>query len=300
MKKQFKNVAFLAVLAGGVSFTSCNNVTEKANTVAEKGVEAVENVVEEVLPKVVYDTASPKSMLMAVAEACGGTNNLKALKDVEFDYHYISSDGKKDISKERYIFENETSWAKYSLYETKSTTGTESDVVQFLSDGKAMCYNSGVASEDAKTIAGTAFLRHANYMWFNMMFKLTDPGTIHEYRGQQEIDGTIHDIVAVSYDPAVTGKEINDKYILYINPETHMIDQFNFSVPFVGVNDPILLAKVTYTEVDGIKVMSRREMFAPSGDGEGFNLIIDEVSENIKLFNVYAVLYNKLYSLKFT
>ncbi|MEL7005574.1 MAG: hypothetical protein AAFN93_23010 [Bacteroidota bacterium] len=85
--------------------------------------------------------------------------------------------------------------------------------------------------------------------------------------GNQDIDGIAYDKVLVTYDPASTGKEVNDTYILYINPETHMVNRFLFSLPALGVNDPVLLMEVDYSAMNGIQVPVARRAYQTDGNG---------------------------------
>ncbi len=120
------------------------------------------------------------------------------------------------------------------------------------------------------------------------MFKLSGPGILYTYEGQQEIDGTTYDKVIATYDPTVTGKEVNDIYILHINPETRMIDSFYFSLPAFDVELPALHAKLTYTEIDGIQVITRRMMSAPSPDGKGMVPLVEQLTKNVKFNNGFT------------
>jgi len=124
-------------------------------------------------------------------------------------------------------------------------------------------------------------------MWFTMMHKLTDPGVISKYVGQEEVDGVNYDKVHVTYDVAVTGKQVNDIYIVYINPKNKMIEQFKFSLPAFKVNDPVLLSKCHYTEIDGVKVINKREMFAPNAEGV-YGPMVTQTLENIKFNNGFT------------
>lgn len=250
----------------------------------------VQNDVVEEAPKtvVVYDTNNPKTIINAIGVASGGFENLKALKDVSFDYSYVQPDGKKDISQERYIFSNEASWAKYTAHEINVAPHLDGNVIQFYDGEKAAVYNKGKAVEDAAITGVGQFLRQANYMWFTMMFKLADPGTLYKYEGQEVVDGKTYDKLLVTYDPEVTGKAVNDIYILYVNPVTHLVDQFKFSLPAFKVNEPVLLAKLTYTDIDGIKVITRRQMFSPASDGKSYNPMVDQKTTNVKFNNGYT------------
>lgn len=263
------------------SLSSCKGKIEKP----ENNTTGVEVIVEEKLP---YNTNDPKGMLLAVAEANGGMDKLKSLNDVEFDYHYLSPDGKKDISKERYIFKNEASWAKYDVHEINAAPELEGDIVQFFDGKNTNVYNNTKPLYDPAHLRTGQFLRQANYMWFTMMFKLSDPGILYTYNGQEEIEEVIYDKVTTTYDPAVTGKEVNDIYVLYVNPETRMVDSFYFSLPALGVEQPALHAKLSYTEIDGIQVITKRMMSAPSPDGKGMLPLVEQLTNNVKFNNGFT------------
>ena len=237
---------------------------------------------------IVYDTNTPKTIIEAIAKTCGGTDNLRAHNDVQFDYYYETPNGKKDVSVERYIFDNEISWARYTTHQVNVFPESEGDVIQFYDGAKCVLYNNGNAVEDSEALGFAQFLRQANFMWFNMMFKLGDPGTVYEYLGQETLNDKTYDKLKVTYDPKITGKEENDIYVLFVNPETNIVDQFTFSLPLLKVYEPVLLAKLTYAEIDGINVISRREMFMPSEDGSEMLLMLDQHTKNVKFNNGFT------------
>lgn len=70
--------------------------------------------------------------------------------------------------------------------------------------------------EDPKAVGGSEFLRRANYFWFVMPYKLNDKGTILKYMGQEDYNRTSYDKIEITYYQAITGKEQNDIYILYV------------------------------------------------------------------------------------
>lgn len=276
MKKQLLLITLVAI-----GFISCKDNTKNTQQIID---DTIETAVPE---KIEYDTNSPKTILTAVAEAAGGFDGLKKLNDVEFDYHYIQPDGKKDVSKERYIFKNEASWAKYSVHEVNVSPDLKGDLVQFYDGKGAFAYHNGKALIDPKVVGTSQFLRQANYMWFTMMYKITDPGIISTYQGQEEKEGTLYDLVNITYDPAVTGKEQNDTYILYVNPSSNVVEYFKFSLPAFGVLEPVLLAKLTYKEIEGVNIISKREMFAPNPEG-GYVPMVSQKLENIKFNNGFT------------
>lgn len=232
-------------------------------------------------------STDPLSLVKNVEKAMGGWDHLYALNDVQFTYDYLyPQQGIKDLSEERYIFEGEHSWAKYTVHQINVMPESEGIVIQSLVDNKAACSSDGKAVSDEKVLGSTDFLRRANYFWFTMMFKLADPGTIHEYMGSEVVDGITYEKVKVSYDGNKTGKEVNDGYLLYINPKTFMVDQFYFSLPAMGVNEIALKMKVAYQEVNGVQVPFKRYIYMPGKDGKlGAEPALVQTSTDIKFNN---------------
>ena len=281
--KNYSLTSFIlsTILISSTLLVGCNDSKKSAEKTTPEKAEITKVAV-------VYDTLNPKSMLLAVSEACGGLDKLKSLNDVQYDYHYVAPDGKSDISVERYIFDNEISWARYSKHELNVSPELEGDIVQYYDGEKPAVYHNGIAVSDTMAIGMGHFLRQANYMWFNMMFKLNDPGILYDYKGQTTIDGTTYDSVHITYDPAVTGKEQNDIYLVHINPENKMIDSFYFSLPALGVMDPVLHAQLTYSNIDGIQVITKRVMTGPAPDGSGMVPLVDQQLKNVSFNNGFT------------
>jgi len=94
------SITLLAAIITLNSFISCKQEVKEV----KKTTETIKEVVKK---ETVYDTNNPKSMLMAASESLGGFDKLKKLNDVSFTYNYVSPDGKKDVSVEKYIFQDE-------------------------------------------------------------------------------------------------------------------------------------------------------------------------------------------------
>ncbi len=276
MKKSIYVISAATLL---VTAISCKQKQQETSTNVTPAVQ---------VEKSLYDVNNPKGMLQEVSKTIGGIDGLKKLHDISFTYNYVHPDGKKDISTEKYIFENEISWAKYTTHQINVAPNLNGDIVQFYDGEKAFVHNNGKAVTDAQIVGTGQFLRQANYMWFTMMNKLTDPGTIHKYLGQEIVEGTTYDKVHISYDPEITGKKENDIYIVYINPVNKMVEQFKFSLPAFKVMEPILLAKLTYTDIEGVKVVTTRNMFSPTPNGT-YTPMVTQTLENIKFNNGFTV-----------
>lgn len=200
-------------------------------------------------------------------KAYGGWNALRRKKDVEYHYAYTVPEGKADISTERYIFEDEISFGHYTRHEI-NTLPTEKGIVTHLFDGeKTRMTLNETAVENERTVSIAQFVRRANYFWFVMPYKLNDPGTIAKYLGTEVYKGTTYDKLEVTYDPSVTGKEKNDIYILYINQDTKMIDRFYFSLPFLGIDAPLIIAEYNYEAMEDQKIAVTRNYFLPNTNG---------------------------------
>lgn len=272
------NVLFAAIIIWGVSCTQPpKNDTASEETMTE---------VSEELPT--YSTDDPKTIIKAIEIANGTWNKLWEQKDVQFDYYYKQADGKIDESVERYLFDTEQSWAKYAKHEINVLPEREGVVIQYFDGDSAYLSLDGETIENPEAIGVAKFLRKANYFWFVMMYKLDNPGANYEYLGQESLDGVNYDKVMVTYNPEVTGKEQNDTYILYVNPETKMVDQFYFSLPAFGVNEPVILMTLEYSEIDGLQIPTTRNIYMPGENGYSEEPNLVEVSENVKFNNGFT------------
>ena len=211
--------------------------------------------------------AKSKALIGLLEEVNGGWNTLLKMKDVEYTYVYEDLGKKaKDVSVERYIFNGETSWAKYEEHNVNVMPGKEGEVVQCLIGGKPSITHEGNKIETPEALGSTAFLRHANFYWFTMMYKLSDPGIIATYLGEETYNGVNYDKVSIKYEN--TGKAADDEYILYFNPQTHLVDVFYFSLPAMGVNKPMLRMELEYEKIDGIYISTTRRGIYPNQQGE--------------------------------
>ncbi len=234
------------------------------------------------------EPSDKKSMelIRALEKVNGGWNALVKLKDVEFQYNYHDK-GKNatDISTERYIFDGEISWAEYSQHEVNVLPGVKGKVFQCYVNGKPQITLDGKEVFAPEALGGTAFLRSANFFWFTMMYKLADPGTVHKYLGQETVNNIQYDKIRLTYEN--TGKDADDEYILYFNPKTHLVDQFYFSLPAMGVENPVLRMELEYEKIDGVYISTRRRGVFPNAEGE-YQLGGIYTSSNIKFNNGFT------------
>jgi len=264
-----------------LTFASCSEKTKKME---EKP------IAEKMEPKApTYDPSDAASVLAAIEFAQGGWGDLWNKKDVAYTYDYRYPDGKADVSLERYIFNTEASFGNYTQHDINAMPGAKGDVMQYFDGTSTIAMLGDKKIEDPQAMAVSEFLRRANYFWFVMPYKLNDAGTIAKSLGKEAYNGISYDKVEVTYDAAVTGKEQNDTYILYVNPDTKMIDRFFFSLPFLGVNVPAIVANYEYEDIDGQKIATKRRYFMPNEKGEyGKTPNIVQTLTNIKFNNSFT------------
>lgn len=226
-------------------------------------------------------------LLDAMYGVTGDYADLWAKKDVRFDYVYDNFDAGKDVSEEKLIFEGEHTWASYSVHQRNVLPTQEGVAVQSFIDGVPQMTLDGKFITDEQALGATKFIREVNPFWFTMGYKLADPSTIHKYMGTEEVNGTKYDKVSLKYNNAMTGKPADDEYILYYNPSTHLIDLFYFSLPAMGVNDPIIKMELNYEVIEGIYVPTVRRSFAPNPSTGEYTMNGEYTFSNIKFGNGY-------------
>ncbi len=225
-----------------------------------------------------------RALIEKVVIAMGTAQHLHELKDVEYVYIYRDGeDGKMDVSVERYMFDGEVSWGEYVLREKHVLPETKGRVAQGYNGSETWMTVDGASVTDAQGLKMADFLRKTNYYWFAMMFKLLDPGIHYSYEGTRLVEGTQYALVKMTFDQGVG--DVSDTYLLYINPDTYLVDRFLFTVMDFGMTDPLLM-EVSYEEVDGLKLPTYRR-FTPAdwqGQVKG-GAWTEEISINVRFNN---------------
>lgn len=210
-------------------------------------------------------TKRGQQLVAAMVAKVGTMEQLKALKDVEYTYTYRGPDGKEDVSQERYVFDGELSWARYDKHEKIVMPNKSGTVVQGYNGNKTWVTHNGTPVADSQTVKTADFLRKTNYYWFTMMPKLLDPGVKHVHEGESTLNGKVYDRVKVTFEQGVG--DVQDIYVLFINRETGLVDQFLFTVMDFGMRDPLLM-EVQYVDVQGLKLPAKRR-YAPAASWDG-------------------------------
>lgn len=212
----------------------------------------------------------------AVEAVGGGMAALKAKNDVRYKYTQRDlSQNKADVSIEKYLFDGELSRATYLEHDLYVMPDRPGEVVQIYDGENVRVLLDGELVEDPQALQMAEFNRKTNFYWFAMMHKLLDPGLDYQYEGYEEIDGVNYDKVRVTFGEGVG--DVQDTYLLYINPETHLVDRFLFTVMDFGMDQPFMMF-VEYEEVDGVKLPARRRYAQSNWQGE---IVGDKWTEEI-------------------
>lgn len=248
----------------------------------------ISSCTQEKTEKKVENTSPAYQLVKEVVEQTGSYEDLKKLKNVEYTYTIeAESRGIKNISTERYIFDGEYSWAEYAA--ENQMPNRDYSVRQIYDGDVVALFINDTLSVDVQKNDFASFLRKTNFYWFCMMQKLLDPGLTYKKLESREVDSIKYDLVEIGFEDSIG--VVQDRYILYINPETKLVDQFLFTVKELDYSpvDPLLMI-VNYEEVDGVKIMTDR--YVRKSDWEGKrdgDLVYHQRSTGIKFnqeFNV--------------
>lgn len=229
-----------------------------------------------------------RTLITKVVDANGGIDALHKLKDVSFDYTFkVTGANIVDVSKERYIFNGEVSYAEYIKRQVYALPQLNGKHTQFFNGTKTESKIDGkIITEQQPAYIGHS-LRKTNYYWFAMMFKLLDPGVNHKLLPNRKVNHISYKVVEMTFGDNIG--DASDKYILYINPETYRIDQFLYTALAFGAKDPSLM-KVKYEKIDGIYVSTYRK-YAPA-DWNG-NVLketwTEQFTKNVKFNNNFSL-----------
>lgn len=205
-------------------------------------------------------------LIQKMLEQTGNYEKLKSLVDVEYKYTVRKeSPGAEDISIERYVFDGELSWAKYLKHAMNVLPDTAGDVIQGYNGPESWITVDGQIIDDPMACKLADFLRKTNFYWFAMMQKLGDPGLIYSYEGKRAVNDVNYDLVKVTFETGVG--DVSDTYLLYLNPDTHLVDRFLFTVMDFNMTEPFMMT-VEYKDINGVKLPAYRMYIESNWNGE--------------------------------
>ncbi|MDG5491588.1 DUF6503 family protein [Psychroserpens sp. SPM9] len=261
------NSKLMLVIFFGMLLTACGNKEAKTNVTKTEEIQQPE--FQNKGHELVYN----------MTQKTGNYQDLLNLKDIVFHYTYRTPDQKEDISIESYIFNGELSHGTYLKHE-RTLPDLKGKLEQGYNGTDFWLKIDGQIVNDSSAIASVAFTRKTNFYWFAMMQKLLDPGINYDYLGQVTTDGKRYDVVKVTFN--VDEDVASDTYQLYINPETHLVDQFLFTVVSKKVTDPLLM-RVEYEKINTVLIPTYRKYTKSDWEANVLNDVwIEEITKDVK------------------
>ena len=126
-------------------------------------------------------------------------------------------------------------------------------------EGQATIDGQLLFDKDAKKYVDIAYgtLINDSY-WLFMPFKLKDPGVRLRYEGELKAGPVTYDKILMSFDEGV-GLTSKDKYWLYVNRGSHMIERWSYVLEGQGANTaPTAWDWTDWTDVGGMKLAMRK------------------------------------------
>ncbi len=214
-------------------------------------------------------------LAQSVINNMGGAHALLQRKDVSYELtqHHIAT-GKKDISIEKYIFGENYSSGDYYLHNWKVFPTIKDPIHQFSHEGEAHLIIKDKLIVNNIQLEETLQTRVDNLFEFSFPFQITDSKFILENMGKRKVNNISYNLIKLSFKPDYV-PENHSVFILYINPRTHLIDQYLFSKPQEGLLEPRILVKLNYKELNNIMFPVKREFYQADSKGN----IISELVE---------------------
>lgn len=179
------------------------------------------------LPPRAMGEADAKAAAVAkqLSDAMGGQRTWDVLPYFRFDF-VVVRDG-KEVARFKHWWDKRNGRCRVEGPDDKGRTVT---AIFTLKDKKGKSFTEGIVDTDPANIAGiiqNGYERWVNdTYWIIMPFKLRDPGTHLKYvRLQKGRGGSDHDVLQLSFNAGV-GLTPGDKYTLYVNRSTHLLDRW--------------------------------------------------------------------------
>jgi hypothetical protein len=173
-----------------------------------------------------------------------------------------------------YDFERST---ESSTIQDRQTIDLSSRSVYIESEGYTLGYDGEVTwitpnAEALSYPASPGFYSSTYFYFFAVPFVFADPGVNAESDGQATVDGTTYDVVRISFDSG-TGHAPDDRYVLYVDPETRRTKMLRYSVTYGDMADDrapnSVLVYRAFQDAGGLTVPRRGTFHAWNGGDLG-------------------------------
>ncbi len=124
------------------------------------------------------------------------------------------------------VADNRTREVYHDLLTTGSYDAPDEVEARFAWDGTDAWIAPGSIEQPNPRFWGIS-----GYYFQLIPFVLADPGTRFERRPDEELDGTMYEMVRVSFDEGV-GESPGDSYTLYVHPESGLVEAIRYTVSY--------------------------------------------------------------------
>jgi hypothetical protein len=170
--------------------------------------------------------AESAGIVRALTDAMGGQETWDRLPCFRFDF-VVVKDG-KEAARFRHWWDKRNGRCRVEGPDDK---GKQVVAIFTLADKKGSAFVEGVGESDPAHVA--AIIQNGYERWVNdtywamMPFKLHDPGVRIRYARNERTLETVYDVLELSF-VAGTGLTSDDRYWLYVNRKTHLIDRWEY------------------------------------------------------------------------
>lgn len=167
----------------------------------------------------------------------------------------------------------------------------QNNTTTMIWDGKKAMITPDTANEK-----GARFALFTWSYFFAAPYKLSDPGTNHEYLGKQPLNGTSFETTKLTFGDNV-GDSPNDWYMIYKDNETNLLAAMSYIVTAGGTSqevaeeDPHAITYEAYTEIEGFLIATVWNFWTWNKEGEMQKLLGNANLSNIKFVELTEDLF---------
>jgi hypothetical protein len=169
--------------------------------------------------------ANAETVWKEMTDAMGGQATWDRLPYIRFDF-VVTRDG-KEIARFRHWWDRAHSRCRVEGPDEK---GRVVAAIVDLKTRKGKSFTDGISDTDSSNIANIVQNGYERWVndtyWLMMPFKMRDPGSHLKYaRSEVKPKGEAYDVLELSFDAGV-GLTPKDRYWLFVNKKTHLIDRW--------------------------------------------------------------------------
>jgi len=169
--------------------------------------------------------APSAAVVTDMTNAMGGQKTWDNLPYFRFDF-VVVKDG-KEIARFKHWWDKRNGRCRVEGPDDKGRNVT---AIFTLKDKKGKSFTDGIVDTDPKNVANIIQMGYERWVndtyWIIMPFKLRDPGVhLKHVRTKRTQDGIDYDVLQLSFNAGV-GLTPGDKYWLYVNRKSHLLDKW--------------------------------------------------------------------------